>query len=57
MLCSGILWLRRKGLLLFGREQFQTACFASLILEKGSWTDVERLFKSLLARNERGRFS
>jgi hypothetical protein len=38
--------------LLFGREEFQTACFDSLIFERGSWTDVERLFKSFLARNE-----
>jgi hypothetical protein len=46
---SGTLRLRRKIPLLFGREELQTAWFDSVIFEKGSWTDVERLY--FFARN------
>jgi hypothetical protein len=50
---SRIVRLRRTILLLFWKEQFQTACFNSFILKRALKMGVERLFKSFLARNRR----
>jgi hypothetical protein len=50
---SRILRLRRKIPLLFGEKSFETVCFDLFNLKTGSLADVQRLFKSSLARNER----
>jgi hypothetical protein len=49
---SRILRLRRTILLLLEEKSLKAACFESLIVKQGSWTDAQRLFRSFLARNQ-----